>query len=92
MKTSWDLITKVRSTSGRSLWNEFRSRWIRILAPTYYDREDGVFRLPPDWLVLIVNNVCNLKCEMCDVGLGILPRSSGQILLVSGPRTCPWRC
>jgi len=25
---------------------------------------------PPQWLVLGVNNVCNLHCSMCDVGLG----------------------
>jgi MoaA/NifB/PqqE/SkfB family radical SAM enzyme len=25
---------------------------------------------PPDWLVLDVNNHCNLHCVMCDVGLG----------------------
>ncbi len=70
MKTCRDLVTKARSTSRRSLWNEFRRRWIRTLAPADYDREDGVCRLPPDWLVLTINNVCNLKCKMCDVGLG----------------------
>ena len=26
--------------------------------------------LPPEWVVLCVNNVCNLRCRMCDVGLG----------------------
>lgn len=25
---------------------------------------------PPGWLVMVVNNFCNLKCRMCDVGLG----------------------
>jgi MoaA/NifB/PqqE/SkfB family radical SAM enzyme len=24
----------------------------------------------PQWLVLCVNNVCNLRCRMCDVGIG----------------------
>ncbi len=24
----------------------------------------------PEWLILGVNNVCNMKCRMCDVGLG----------------------
>ena len=70
MTTRWNLVTKVRSTSRRSLWNEFRRRWIRTLVPADYDHEDGVCRLPPDWLVLTINNVCNLKCKMCDVGLG----------------------
>jgi MoaA/NifB/PqqE/SkfB family radical SAM enzyme len=25
---------------------------------------------PPEWIVLGVNNACNLRCRMCDVGLG----------------------
>lgn len=33
-------------------------------------RGDGVCRQPPVWLILCVNNVCNLHCQMCDVGLG----------------------
>lgn len=32
-------------------------------------RPDGACRLAPEWLVLDVNNVCNLHCAMCDVGL-----------------------
>jgi MoaA/NifB/PqqE/SkfB family radical SAM enzyme len=33
-------------------------------------RNDGRCRRAPEWLVLCINNVCNLKCSMCDVGLG----------------------
>ncbi|MFN7972841.1 MAG: radical SAM protein [Acidobacteriota bacterium] len=33
-------------------------------------RADGRCRLPPEWLVLGVNNACDLACKMCDVGLG----------------------
>ncbi len=33
-------------------------------------RADGECRLAPEWLVLCINNFCNLKCKMCDVGLG----------------------
>jgi len=33
-------------------------------------RADGRCRLAPEWLVLCINNFCNLKCRMCDVGLG----------------------
>jgi MoaA/NifB/PqqE/SkfB family radical SAM enzyme len=32
-------------------------------------RAGGRCRLAPEWLVLCVNNFCDLKCEMCDVGL-----------------------
>jgi MoaA/NifB/PqqE/SkfB family radical SAM enzyme len=33
-------------------------------------RADGYAALPPKWIILGINNVCNLKCKMCDVGLG----------------------
>jgi MoaA/NifB/PqqE/SkfB family radical SAM enzyme len=33
-------------------------------------RADGRCRHAPEWLVLGINNICNLKCQMCDVGLG----------------------
>jgi MoaA/NifB/PqqE/SkfB family radical SAM enzyme len=32
-------------------------------------RAGGSCRQAPEWLVLDVNNVCNLHCAMCDVGL-----------------------
>ena len=34
------------------------------------NRGDGVCRFAPEWLVLCINNFCNLKCRMCDVGIG----------------------
>ncbi len=54
-----------------------RSRLARLVRQTTerilgedYDRTDGRCRLGPEWLVLVVNNFCNLHCRMCDVGLG----------------------
>jgi MoaA/NifB/PqqE/SkfB family radical SAM enzyme len=35
-----------------------------------YTRPDGSCRRAPEWLVLGINNACDLKCRMCDVGLG----------------------
>ncbi|MGH2542850.1 MAG: radical SAM protein, partial [Ardenticatenaceae bacterium] len=35
-----------------------------------YRRVDGRCRMAPEWLVLVINNFCNLRCKMCDVGLG----------------------
>src|SRR5919202_3775548 len=35
-----------------------------------YTRSDGHCLQSPEWLVLCINNFCNLKCKMCDVGLG----------------------
>jgi Fe-coproporphyrin III synthase len=34
------------------------------------NRADGYCRFAPEWLVLCINNFCNLKCRMCDVGIG----------------------
>jgi MoaA/NifB/PqqE/SkfB family radical SAM enzyme len=33
-------------------------------------RDDGYCRFAPEWLILCINNFCNLKCRMCDVGIG----------------------
>lgn len=48
------------------LWRRGHS----LLFGNDYDREDGRCRLGPEWLVLVINNFCNLRCKMCDVGLG----------------------
>lgn len=49
-------------------------------------RPDGVSRLAPEWLVLDVNNVCNLHCTMCDVGLGDRTTAFWSNLIGSDPR------
>ncbi len=33
-------------------------------------RVDGYCRFAPEWIILCINNFCNLKCRMCDVGIG----------------------
>ena len=33
-------------------------------------RSDGNCRFAPEWLIFCINNFCNLKCRMCDVGIG----------------------
>lgn len=45
-------------------------RLLRRLQGDDYVRVDGRCRNSPASLVLGVNNVCNLHCKMCDVGLG----------------------
>ncbi len=40
------------------------SRRLAYLSPT------GKNSLGPRWIVLVVNNTCNLHCKMCDVGTG----------------------
>ena len=50
----------------RSLWRYA----VRRLLGADSDRPDGRCRLGPEWLALVVNNFCNLRCKMCDVGIG----------------------
>jgi MoaA/NifB/PqqE/SkfB family radical SAM enzyme len=35
-----------------------------------YLSPSGKNQLGPRWIVLVVNNICNLHCKMCDVGTG----------------------
>jgi MoaA/NifB/PqqE/SkfB family radical SAM enzyme len=49
-------------------------------------RTDGACRLAPEWLVLDVNNVCNLHCAMCDVGLGDRTTAFWSNLIGPDPR------
>ena len=44
---------------------------------------------PPEWLVLGVNNVCNLHCLMCDVGLGRSETVFARNLTGAEPRDMP---
>lgn len=43
----------------------------------------------PDWLVLGVNNVCNLHCKMCDVGTGTTDTNFAQNLVGTRPLHMP---
>ncbi len=45
--------------------------------------------VPPDWIVLGVNNVCNLHCKMCDVGTGFDGSNFYQNLLGARPINMP---
>jgi Fe-coproporphyrin III synthase len=56
--------------SARSRFATLVRRTTELVAGDDYDRPDGRCRLGPEWLVLVVNNFCNLHCRMCDVGLG----------------------
>lgn len=43
----------------------------------------------PEWLVLGVNNICNLHCKMCDVGIGYTESNFSQNLIGSKPLNMP---
>lgn len=47
------------------------------------------YLFPPEYLVLGVNNVCNLHCKMCDVGTQNLETNFAQNLLGSKPLNMP---
>lgn len=49
----------------------------------------GFVPSPPRWLVLGVNNACNLHCRMCDVGTGDADTTFGRNLLGSHPMHMP---
>ncbi len=44
---------------------------------------------PPEWIVLGVNNACNLHCKMCDVGLGNSETVFGRNLIGTRPMNMP---
>lgn len=56
--------------SAHSRFATLYRRTAALVAGDDVDRADGRCRLGPEWLVLVVNNFCNLHCRMCDVGLG----------------------
>lgn len=43
----------------------------------------------PDWIVLGVNNTCNLHCKMCDVGVGYTESNFYQNLMGAQPLHMP---
>ncbi len=43
----------------------------------------------PEWLVLGVNNICNLHCKMCDVGIGYNESNFSTNLIGSKPLHMP---
>lgn len=43
----------------------------------------------PEWIVLGVNNVCNLHCKMCDVGTKTLDTNFAQNLIGTHPLNMP---
>lgn len=43
----------------------------------------------PEWIVLGVNNVCNLHCKMCDVGTNTLDTNFAQNLIGTHPLNMP---
>jgi Fe-coproporphyrin III synthase len=57
------------ATITRHRLDNVRRRALRRVRGDDYDRNDGRCLAAPEWLVLVVNNFCNLRCKMCDVGL-----------------------
>lgn len=59
---------------------------IRRLNAEYYPKK--IF-LGPEWIVLGVNNVCNLHCKMCDVGTKNLESNFAVNLIGTQPLNMP---
>lgn len=47
------------------------------------------YKFAPEWIVLGVNNVCNLHCKMCDVGTKNLESNFAQNLVGTHPINMP---
>lgn len=62
--------------------NSYLKKINKKIAPSNY-----VFA--PEWIVLGVNNVCNLHCKMCDVGTANLETNFAQNLVGSRPLNMP---
>ena len=62
------------------------SNRLRRLNAVYYPQK--IFK-SPKWLVLGVNNVCNLHCKMCDVGVSYTQSNFYQNLMGSKPLHMP---
>lgn len=71
------------------IFDRFARRVTRIMVGDDYDRSDGRCRQSPQWLVLVINNFCNLKCKMCDVGLGATDTVFYDHLIGDNPRNMP---
>ena len=61
------------------------TRLRRVNASRYPQR---IF-MPPKWLVLGVNNTCNLHCKMCDVGVNYTQSNFFENLMGSKPTHMP---
>lgn len=49
----------------------------------------GTYMFDPEWIILRVNNVCNLHCKMCDIGTKNLETNFAQNLVGTRPLHMP---
>jgi len=49
----------------------------------------GSFHFSPEWIVLGVNNICNLHCKMCDVGTKSIATNFATNLVGTHPMNMP---
>ena len=61
----------------------------RILKAANKKINPGHLYFGPEWIILGVNNVCNLHCKMCDVGTQNLETNFAQNLVGSHPLNMP---
>jgi radical SAM protein with 4Fe4S-binding SPASM domain len=59
---------------------------IKSINKRYYPKK--IF-FAPEWIVLGVNNICNLHCKMCDVGIEFKDSNFYQNLMGSSPMNMP---
>jgi len=62
------------------------STLLKTLNKRYFPQK---FLFSPEWIVLGVNNVCNLHCKMCDVGTKTMETNFAQNLVGTHPINMP---
>ena len=86
------LSPRFREVESKSMkLHGLQRRLRRALRGDDLARTDGICRASPEWLVLCINNFCNLHCKMCDVGRG----EEGTVFyanLVGSAKTAGARC
>ena len=78
-------IELIRQNAGMGISRGIASRFNRANRDLY---PEHLF-YGPEWIVLGVNNICNLHCAMCDVGLGYESSNFYQHLMGARPINMP---
>ena len=84
-----DRVFEIPSDQGLGIMSRAAGRLGRKLRRANTRLLPGRLLYGPEWLVLGVNNVCNLHCRMCDVGQNETTSNFARNLLGASPLNMP---
>ena len=84
-----DRVFEIPSDQGLGIMSRAAGRLGRKLRRANTRLLPGRLLYDPEWLVLGVNNVCNLHCRMCDVGQNETTSNFARNLLGASPLNMP---